>query len=279
MTNTSTHDSALAVADTSSDAETPTNSSTDDEIRPTEEVISPSSFETRYKVHSLLDLWPWNMWSLVASAIAILLLLGLSMTAVFVSTGKVVEPSSPDSSSIPIEMVERYYAFRAAVSNYSKPFSFDEYTSAQSRALDWMTWVDTTVSTDDLESLFQRYAVMVLFFACNGENWRGYEIPLDEEPDKMECNFLGFKCDATGLLTSINLADKGLVGTLPPEVGLLSGLTSLYLNLNDLEGPIPDVVMDKLTNLGTSYYFVFSCFRCRVLAVLTLKFCVQSISI
>jgi hypothetical protein len=39
---------------------------------------------------------------------------------------------------------------------------------------------DQTVNLDNLDRLTQRYVIMVLYYACGGENWRGYTTPFVE---------------------------------------------------------------------------------------------------
>ena len=49
----------------------------------------------------------------------------------------------------------------------------------------------------------------------------------------------GIRTRGTGRVTDIILVDKGLTGTVPTELGNLSGLQHLWLNINQLTGTIP----------------------------------------
>ena len=49
----------------------------------------------------------------------------------------------------------------------------------------------------------------------------------------------GVRTRGTGRVTDIILVDKGLTGTVPAELGNLSGLQHLWLNINQLTGTIP----------------------------------------
>ena len=51
-----------------------------------------------------------------------------------------------------------------------------------------------------------------------------------------------------GLVTEIRLSNAGLTGTIPSELGNLSGLTTIFMTSNDLSGSIPASIGD-LTNL------------------------------
>ena len=52
-------------------------------------------------------------------------------------------------------------------------------------------------------------------------------------------------------LRDFRIADIGMHGKIPSEMGLLTNLSTLSLAANLLEGSIPAFVFDRLTNLGT----------------------------
>ena len=58
----------------------------------------------------------------------------------------------------------------------------------------------------------------------------------------------GVYCDASNRVVSINLFNMGVKGTLPTQIALLTGLSSLDLHHNSLSGSIP-TQMGLLTNL------------------------------
>ncbi|XP_031476007.1 receptor-like kinase TMK4 [Nymphaea colorata] len=49
----------------------------------------------------------------------------------------------------------------------------------------------------------------------------------------------GVTCDAKGVITVLNFANRRLVGTISPAIANLTGLKTLYLSNNNLTGPIP----------------------------------------
>jgi hypothetical protein len=61
-----------------------------------------------------------------------------------------------------------------------------------------------------------------------------------------ECSWYGIGCDGAGKVVSIGqngvMLQKDLVGTLSPELGLLSSLTYMNVVLNRLQGPIPSTL-------------------------------------
>ncbi|KAF0897400.1 hypothetical protein E2562_036936 [Oryza meyeriana var. granulata] len=76
-----------------------------------------------------------------------------------------------------------------------------------------------------------------------GQSWAGDNV----------CGFEGVTCErgGSGKVTSLNLADKGLAGTLPPSLSTLTSLTALQLQGNALAGAVPSLAgMGSLTRLA-----------------------------
>uniref|UniRef100_A0A1J3H511 non-specific serine/threonine protein kinase n=1 Tax=Noccaea caerulescens TaxID=107243 RepID=A0A1J3H511_NOCCA len=63
------------------------------------------------------------------------------------------------------------------------------------------------------------------------------------------CKWESVQCDGNNRVTRIQLKQKGISGTLPPDLQNLSELTVLELFLNRISGPIPD--LSGLTRLQT----------------------------
>eukprot|EP00957_Ditylum_brightwellii_P096605 7357589-Ditylum_brightwellii.AAC.1 len=91
---------------------------------------------------------------------------------------------------------------------------------------------------------------MHFFTATGGEKWGNNEGWMDETVP--HCNWHGITCNYEGYVYWIGLSDNQLIGSIPSEVGLLSGLTFLYLENNQLTGSIPSVV-GLLSHLGELY--------------------------
>ena len=89
-------------------------------------------------------------------------------------------------------------------------------------------------------------ALMALYNSAGGDDWSentswGTATPL--------MTWGRVITDSDGRVTSLELGNNNLVGTLPDELGDLTALTTLYLWGNDLSGPIPD--LSGLTALTT----------------------------
>jgi hypothetical protein len=189
------------------------------------------------KQYSLCSPGRKRTWSF--GTMMILTMLGVVLAAVL--SGK----SSDDGNGNPAKAYDyeqRFTVFRNVLITKSDPSTFFDPDSPQSLALQWLVYRDRTISLDNLDRLTQRYAIMVLYYACGGENWRGYITPLVEEVETSECDLKGFNCDEFGNIASVRLYNRGMAGRLPFEIGLLSALTELNLFTNDLEGAIPDSI-------------------------------------
>lgn len=55
------------------------------------------------------------------------------------------------------------------------------------------------------------------------------------------CKWVSVECDGSNRVTKIQLKQKGILGTLPPDLQNLSELVVLELFLNRISGPIPDL--------------------------------------
>ena len=146
--------------------------------------------------------------------------------------------------------------------------SFDNTTSPESRALVWMTEVDT-VNQQDLsdDQLVQRFAMAAIGYSINGlSNWFTDSTECSWGSGLVGCNPLGEVSSiddqsyslsgsipvSMGLLTKIEvlyLLSNALTGTIPSEIGRLTALRSLWLNNNALTGRIPSEI-GGLTALG-----------------------------
>lgn len=105
------------------------------------------------------------------------------------------------------------------------------------------------------EKLVDVYAVATFFFSAGGISWNNNTKWKSGDP---VCIWHGIECDARGHVIGIQLANNSLVGTFPPELGLLKprsvgpkkggdsywtmGLQRLDISHNGLEGTIPESV-------------------------------------
>lgn len=94
--------------------------------------------------------------------------------------------------------------------------------------------------------LIQRYSLATLFYASNGTVLDGvgdddvfYYYPTGSWLTREnECEWLPGIC-RQGRVTNIKLKGVGLLGTIPPELALLTGLEELNLSENNLRGTLP----------------------------------------
>ena len=107
------------------------------------------------------------------------------------------------------------------------------------------TCADGVPPTVSDENLRERAALMALYDATNGNNWIdstnwGTDEPLD--------HWHGVTASGGDRVERLNLNTNNLTGPIPPALGDLSNLVSLFLHNNNLTGPIPPALGD-LSNL------------------------------
>ena len=130
-------------------------------------------------------------------------------------------------------------------------------TGPQAQAAQWLT-LDNNFPRYADGILLQRFALATIFFATDGPNWTNRTGWLDPTDD---CNWFdslapfGQDICLNTRRTTLNLADNNLVGTLPPEIGILSDLEYLVLYQNRIGGQLPSEI-GLLTALRT--FIVFS---------------------
>ena len=90
-------------------------------------------------------------------------------------------------------------------------------------------------------------ALVALYNAADGANWTDNTNWLSAEP---AASWHGVTTDAGGRIIGLSLANNGLSGTIPTQLGDLTNLQTLSLSGNSLSGTIPTQLGD-LTNLQT----------------------------
>ena len=91
-----------------------------------------------------------------------------------------------------------------------------------------------------------RTALAALFDSANGAGWTDADNWLSDKPIS---EWSGISVDANGRVTALVLFRNALSGEIPPEIGGMSALKTLYLGDNILIGKIPSEIGD-LTNLA-----------------------------
>jgi len=129
--------------------------------------------------------------------------------------------------------------------------SLQDPASPQSAALQWLRRPINEGFSD--ARMLQRYALAVLYFATGGDtgNWITTSLWLT---GSNEC--LWYTTSESSVLCSsgadgsdnlyleLNLSQNGLVGSLPPEIAMLTSLRTIRLSQNELTGAIPSSLAD-----------------------------------
>jgi hypothetical protein len=124
----------------------------------------------------------------------------------------------------------------------------EDKDTSQQRALQWLMASHDAADRQELgsERMIQRYALATFFYATNGtvldrvgDDDLYYEYLAGSWlNDDDECRWLPGVC-RQGRVTNIKLKGVGLMGTIPPELALLSGLEEINLSENNLRGTLP----------------------------------------
>jgi hypothetical protein len=119
--------------------------------------------------------------------------------------------------------------------------------SAQSQALNWMVNNDVTILNFSDFLLVQRWAISTIYYSLGGSQWFNFEtrrfLPNSWLSLNHECEWHQIACNGQRKVTSVDLNQMNLSGSLPRELYLLKSLTSLRLDNNAIAGTI-------LTELG-----------------------------
>ena len=97
------------------------------------------------------------------------------------------------------------------------------------------------------QTVVDRDALVALFLATGGRNWRDSDLWLSTRPLG---EWHGVIVDENGRVIRLELGDNDLHGQIPPQLGNLSNLQMLGLWRNELNGGIP-AELGKLSNLRT----------------------------
>lgn len=90
----------------------------------------------------------------------------------------------------------------------------------------------------------QTYYLIAIYDALGGVNWTANNWLGPPDP----CEWTGISCNIAGVVTELELNDMNLVGQVPPEIGCLSHLKTIYMNDNPMNTTIPPEIC-QLTSL------------------------------
>jgi hypothetical protein len=103
-------------------------------------------------------------------------------------------------------------------------------------------------SADSDSEIVQKFALSTLYYAMGGGDWNEGSTSWKSLKDP-ECLKEHIVCDqSSGEVIKIDMPQNHAVGYLPPEIGLLSEMTTINLRDNDLRGTIPTEI-GLLSNL------------------------------
>lgn len=210
----------------------------------------------------------------VLAILTVLVVAGGTLTAVILaSRNKDPNDSSTATDGSPEKQSEAYYQerfeiFRQVAGRVSTSEAQIQSDSPSSKALDWMVYHDTTIphelllqgqsgdaSTNAMVTqFFQRYAIMVLYFACGGEEWQGFVSPNIEQQGHIDTclwdddDFVA--CNDLNEVVELKLDFRRLGGTLPLELRALTSLETLDMSYNFLDGTVPNELFQDMNNLS-----------------------------
>jgi Leucine-rich repeat (LRR) protein len=102
----------------------------------------------------------------------------------------------------------------------------------------------------------QRLALTQFYAATNGPTtWSSLCSNGWTWENQTSCEWFGLACNEDGLVTSMNLAECGLSGSLSAALGTLTSLQHLDLSNNAIEGTLPDNELSTLTSLQLVYLY------------------------
>ncbi|CAB9505242.1 LRR receptor-like serine threonine-protein kinase [Seminavis robusta] len=140
--------------------------------------------------------------------------------------------------------------------------AFDDSSSPQSRAASWAIEEDGLSASLPVRDpkLLQRYALAAFYFATGGDSWSqcgrnsagcATSNPWLTAAD--ECTWFSLGCSNDGVLVEIRFPPDGnrLIGPVPPDVSLLSGLKRFSAPTNAMSGSLD--AFSGLSNLQTLY--------------------------
>jgi len=110
------------------------------------------------------------------------------------------------------------------------------------------TDLNISITTKDAQENIQRKALIDLYNATNGDNWRKKRNWLS---NKSICEWQGVKCNSNKQVVTLSLGFNNLTGHIPDSIKKLTELSYIFLYGNKLSGSIPNSIGDltKLTIL------------------------------
>jgi hypothetical protein len=139
-------------------------------------------------------------------------------------------PSLSPTTTAPTSIEQVLFNLLSSASS-DNGLSIEVSGSPQNSAFVWLLGSDTLPSFSD-ERLVQRYALATFFYSTDGPNWSE---ATDWLSDGDECLWFSTgsgnsMCDQDDVVATLELGFNGLMGSIPPEIGLLTGLTRIDMS-------------------------------------------------
>ena len=116
--------------------------------------------------------------------------------------------------------------------------------SSQNLAFLWLAANPPQQVTEQI--LVNRYVLTTIYISLGGWEWaRGKDWLQNDD----HCSWDGIICNHHGEIVKIHLPKNNMHGQVPEEIGYLSALTSLDVEMNKITGPLPPTLAN-LQNLG-----------------------------
>lgn len=138
------------------------------------------------------------------------------------------EPTSPaPTTQVPTTHIEQ--DLMDFLSSASSDGGVDLATPAtpQNKAYEWLAGNSDLADFTDQDKL-QRYALATLYFSTKGDTWNRRDFWLSDE-DACFSPWYGLECTSDGEVTGLDNWENDLIGTLPPEIGMLSDTLGKFI--------------------------------------------------
>jgi Leucine-rich repeat (LRR) protein len=168
-----------------------------------------------------------------------------------------VDKDNEESNSVFASSKDKYDFIRESLENstltteMALPESVDEVNDADAFALAAKWIVEDSVVTSE-HAVLVRYALASLYYANGGSDWLRSTNWMSSE-DVCEWEGVGCSVSVDAKVQELDLSDNNLTGTLSPALTLLQDLKILWLDKNELSGPIRADLFASLPNLSILY--------------------------
>jgi len=123
--------------------------------------------------------------------------------------------------------------------------ALNDNTSPQYKALKFIADSDGMQLSHDDPLLLQRYSLATFYYSTNGQNWKDSTNWLSDK--ELEW-WKGVGTDENGVVNSIYLELNDLGGSIPDEIGFLTSIEWIKLRMNSIGGTIPSSI-GRLTEI------------------------------